>query len=344
MPANCGGFDVHTALAKHGDIVLILLGMNDILKPTMRDDEAVLQTWKAKYRELLAAIRHRVTPREIVLCEITPLTEDPLSPKNRVRDRLNQLAGIAQEEKCRVADTGRVSLRRGGPVPQGAAGLPRDPRHGTPATAAGARGDHPGNGRCAQGRPAGRGLRRSHRSGGARSCASAQPCVTCWFKPQPGCAADRAEQTYRLTCFWQDGTEAKTPRVPTFALEAPQEWSVAEPPVTKTEATFTLRGVPERLQTPVTIVARAGDQTYRRTVQIPAPWRVVCGPDNDGAWTPQRAYRPAASVPFMEADLVAGRHFCEPFTDGKKPTGGRRTPRVSTTPPAMIPTQWCLTA
>jgi lysophospholipase L1-like esterase len=72
---------VHTAFAKHGDVVLILLGMNDILRPTMRDDEAVLQTWKAKYRELVQAIRERVTPREIVLCEITPLTEDPFRPR-----------------------------------------------------------------------------------------------------------------------------------------------------------------------------------------------------------------------------------------------------------------------
>ena len=318
VPANCGGFDVHTALAKHGDIVLILLGMNDILKPTMRDDEAVLQTWKAKYRELLAAIRHRVTPREIVLCEITPLTEDPLSPKNRVRDRLNQLAReLAQEEKCRVADTGAFLFDAVGRCRKA-----RQDYHVIPDTV------HPQQplGHAAIIRAMAAALKDdllvavfdARIEAEVAKLRSAQPCVTCWFKPQPGCAADRAEQTYRLTCFWQDGTEAKTPRVPTFALEAPQEWSVAEPPVAKTEATFTLRGVPERLQTPVTIVARAGDQTYRRTVQIPAPWRVVCGPDNDGAWTPQRAYRPAASVPFMEADLVAGRHFCEPFTDGKK--------------------------
>jgi lysophospholipase L1-like esterase/uncharacterized protein YbdZ (MbtH family) len=318
VPANCGGFDVHTALAKHGDIVLILLGMNDILKPTMRDDEAVLQTWKAKYRELLAAIRQRVTPREIVLCEITPLTEDPLSPKNRVRDRLNQLAReLAQEEKCRVADTGAFLFDAVGRCRKA-----RQDYHVIPDTV------HPQQplGHTAIIRAMAAALKDdllvavfdAHIEAEVAKLRSARPCVTCWFKPQPGCNADRAEQTYRLTCFWQDGTAAKTPHVPTFALEVPQGWSVAEPPVTKTEATFTLRGVPERLQTPITIVARAGDQTYRRTLQIPAPWRVVCGPDNDGAWTPQRAYRPAASVPFMEADLVAGRHFCEPFTDGKR--------------------------
>jgi len=109
VPANCGGFDVHTAFAKHGDLVLILLGMNDILKPTMRDDEAVLQTWKAKYRELIAAI---------------------------ARGMVEAL----QDGKLSAAFNARIDAE------------------------------------IAKLQPA-------------------KPMVTYWFRPQPGCAADRAEQT-----------------------------------------------------------------------------------------------------------------------------------------------------
>lgn len=318
LPANTGGFDVQTAFARHGDIVFILLGMNDILRPTMRDDEAVLQTWKAKCRELVKAIRTRVTPREIVLCEITPLTEDPLAPKNRVRDRLTQLAReLAQEENCRVAATGASvfdAVARCRKV--------RQDYHVIPDTV------HPqqplGHAAIARGMVAALQDDKLTAAFDARIAAEiaklapAKPTVTTWFKPQPGAPAERAEQTYRLECFWNDGKEAVTPRVPTFSLELPEGWSAAESPVTGTEAAFTVRGIPARLQTPLTVVAKAGDEVIRTTVQIPAPWRVVCGPDNGGAWTAKREYVPTNSVPFLEAELVAGRHFLEPFTDGKR--------------------------
>ncbi len=342
VPANCGGFDVQTAFAKHGDLVLILLGMNDILKPTMRDDEAVLQTWKAKYRELIAAIRERVTPREIVLCEITPLTEDPLSPKNRVRDRLTQLAReLAQEEKCRVADTGAFVfdvVARCRKV--------RQDYHVIPDTV------HPqqplGHAAIARGMVAGLQDEKLTDAFDAFIDAEiakmkpAKPAVTYWFKPQPGCAASGAQQTYRLSCYWNDGAEAQAARVPTFSLELPEGWRVDGAPVTAAEATFTFRGTPERLQTPVTIVAKVGDDVIRTTVQIPAPWRVVCGPDNGGTWVSNRFYAPTNSVPFMEADLVAGKHFVEPFSDAQKTYGWQvNTPCVDYTagddPNAVVP-------
>jgi lysophospholipase L1-like esterase/uncharacterized protein YbdZ (MbtH family) len=342
VPANCGGFDVHTAFARHGDIVFILLGMNDILKPTMLDDEAVLQTWKAKYRELVAAIRERVTPREIVLCEITPLTEDPLSPKNRVRGRLDQLAGdLAKEEHCRTAATAASvfdAVARCRKVKQD--------YHVVPDTV------HPQQplGHAAIARGMVQALQddqlvaafESRIAAEIAKLVPAKPCVTYWFKPQPGCPAEQAEQTYRLSCFWNDGSEAKVPQVPTFSLELPAGWSAAGSPVTKTEATFTMRGVPERLQTPVTIVAKTGAATYRQTVQIPAPWRVVCGPDNGGAWGARQVYQPKNSIPAMEAELVAGKHFLEPFADGKKTYGWQvNTPCVDYTagddPNSVVP-------
>ena len=332
VPANTGGFDVQTAFAKHGDIVFILLGMNDILRPTMRDDEAVLLTWKEKCRELIKAIRERVTPREIVLCEITPLTEDPLSPKNRVRGRLTQLAcDLAKEEKCRTAATGATVFDAVARCRRA-----RQDYHVVPDTV------HPqmplGHAAIARGMVAALQDDKLVAAFDAlidaeiAKLAPAKPCVTYWFKPQPGCPAERAEQVYQLTCFWNDGTEAKSPRVPAFSLEVPKGWAVAESPMTKTEATFTIRGIPEMLQTPVTIIAKAGEETYRQAVQIPAPWRVVCGPDNGGAWGSNSVYQPTNSIPFMEAELVAGKHILEPFSDGKKTYGWQvNTPCVDYT-------------
>ena len=127
----------------------------------------------------------------------------------------------------------------------------------------------------------------------------AQAAVTWRLKPQPGIAAEGAEQVYRIECFWDDGTKAAAARVPTFSLAVPEGWRVAEAPVTRTEAAFTVRGTPERLLTPLTILAKAGDEVIRQTVQIPAPWRVVCGPGNGGAWNAGRIYQPDNGVPFM---------------------------------------------
>ena len=342
VPANTGGFDVQTAFAKHGDIVFILLGMNDILKPTMLDDEAVLQTWKAKYRELIQAIRERVTPRELVLCEITPLTEDPLSPKNRVRDRMDRLArDLAKEERCRTAATGASvfdAVARCRKVKQDCHVIPDTVHPQQPL----------GHSAIAKAMVAALQDDKLVAAFDAKIDAKiaelvpAKPCVTYWFKPQPGCPAERAEQTYRLTCFWNDGKESKASRVPTFSVEVPNGWTVAESPVTKTEATFSIRGVPERLQTSVTIVAQVGTESYRQAVQIPAPWRVVCGPSNGGVWGTKPVYQPTNSIPFMEAALLSGTHFLEPFTDGKKTYGWQvNTPCVDYTagddPNSVVP-------
>ena len=319
VPTDDRRFEVQAAFAKHADIVFILLGMNDILKPQVLDDQAVLKSWKEKYRELVKAIRERVTPREIVVCEITPLTEDPLSPKNRVRDRMTHLAReLAKEETCRFAATGASvfeTVDRCRRVKQDDHVIP-DTVHPVP----------PLGHSCIvkammeaiQDEPLAREFQ-GKIDAKIAEMAQAKPFLTYRFSPQPGCPAQHAEQEYRLSCFWNDGAEAKAPRVPVFSLEVPVGWTAAvATSVSKGEAIFTIRGIPERLQTPVTIVAKAGDDTIRQTVQIPAPWRVVCGPDNGGAWSSQRVYQPASSIPFMEADLVAGKHFLEPFTGEKK--------------------------
>jgi len=346
VPANTGGFDIHTAFARPADLVLILLGMNDILRPTVTDDEAALLVWKEKYRELIRAIRKRVTPREVVLCEITPLTEDPRSPKNRVRDRLTQLTReLAREETCRTAATGAALFDVAARCRKA-----RQDYHVIPDTV------HPqqplGHAAIARGMVEALQDDKLVEAFDARIDAElakllpAKPALTYWLKPQPGCAAVSAGQTYRLECFWRDGKEAQPPRVPTFSLEVPEGWSVAEAPVTRAEAVFTVRGTPERLQTPLTIVAKAGAEVIRQAVQIPAPWRVVCGPDNGGAWAGPRGYVPTNSVPFMEADLVAGKHFLEPFTDGKKTYGWQvNTPSVDYTagddPNSVVPYSLC---
>ncbi len=72
------------------DIIVIFLGMNDILCPTLHDNEAEMDEWIAKYREFVANLDKRCNPRHFVFATITPLTADRFSPKNIVREKLNR--------------------------------------------------------------------------------------------------------------------------------------------------------------------------------------------------------------------------------------------------------------
>ncbi|MDD4440383.1 MAG: GDSL-type esterase/lipase family protein [Kiritimatiellae bacterium] len=315
VPANTGGFEVQAAFARPAGVVVILLGMNDILCPTVRDNDASLLAWKEKYRALVRAIRARVTPRVTVLCEITPLTEDPRSPKNRVRDRMTRMtADLAAEESCVTAATGAALFDVIGRCRRA-----RQDYHVIPDTV------HPQQplGHLAIARAMAAALRDDALTAAldaaldARIAAltPAEPGVTVWFKPQPGCAANGEEQQYTLDCHWRPGSPPAAAEA-RFALELPKGWRAECASQRGDAATFTLWGAPARLQTPVTVTADAGGKTYRQTLQIPAPWRVMCGPDNGGAWGAGRGYRPADSVPVMEAALIAGTLDAQPFTHG----------------------------
>jgi lysophospholipase L1-like esterase len=98
---------VKSALDRPADVVVIMLGMNDVLAPYVADEPASLDRWTNGYRALIDAIRQRVHPDVTALATITPCTEDPASPKNRMMDRLNRrVAVLAQQCSCRLLRTG----------------------------------------------------------------------------------------------------------------------------------------------------------------------------------------------------------------------------------------------
>jgi adenylylsulfate reductase subunit B len=101
------GQDVKKVLEGKVDVLAILLGMNDLLKPEVEDSDESLDAWAARYRELATNLRSRTRPRELLLGTITPLTADPHGPKNRVRDRMNErVSKLAAELGARVWEAG----------------------------------------------------------------------------------------------------------------------------------------------------------------------------------------------------------------------------------------------
>lgn len=111
------GIDVQAALAKPADVLVVMLGMNDVLAPYVADDERSLADWLAGYRQLVAAVSARIHPGQVALATATPNTEDPAAPKNALMDKLNaQAAVLAKELGALVIPTNAAMwevLRRG---------------------------------------------------------------------------------------------------------------------------------------------------------------------------------------------------------------------------------------
>ena len=104
------------------DVIVIFLGMNDILQPSMHDTDEDRAKWLADYKTFVNNLRERCHPRQFVFATITPLTTDPMSPKNIVREKLNDaLRKFAAEHGNYVAGFGAAvgrgvsELRRADP-------------------------------------------------------------------------------------------------------------------------------------------------------------------------------------------------------------------------------------
>ena len=106
------GVEVATALSKPADVMVVMLGMNDVLAPYVSDTDASLDRWLANYRELISVLSARLTPKVVALATVTPQTEDPATPMNRVLARMNQrITTLAAELKANVVPTNATYWR-----------------------------------------------------------------------------------------------------------------------------------------------------------------------------------------------------------------------------------------
>ncbi len=84
-------FELKENLSKPADILVIMLGMNDVLAPYVGEDETSLKKWQGDYLSLITALRARIHPKTIALATISMDTEDPESAKNLLIKKMNQL-------------------------------------------------------------------------------------------------------------------------------------------------------------------------------------------------------------------------------------------------------------
>lgn len=104
-------FDVRATLDRGADVLVIMLGMNDLLAPYVKEQPEDYDAWAERYRALITALRHRAKPRVVAMATISLCSEEPESPKNHVRNELNtRLRRLAESERCAVLPVGETML------------------------------------------------------------------------------------------------------------------------------------------------------------------------------------------------------------------------------------------
>ena len=100
------GIMIKEEFDKGADVMIVHLGMNDALQPSIKYNEDGLKSWKEEYAKLVADLRDRVpSVKRIILTPPTLLTESPYTFKNVFMDQLSGLVEeVAKENDCEFFD------------------------------------------------------------------------------------------------------------------------------------------------------------------------------------------------------------------------------------------------
>lgn len=99
------GIKVKEEFDKGADTVLVHLGMNDALRPTVVQTATSLAAWKSEYGKLINALKKRLTFKKLILSPPTMLTESPYYYKNVLMDNLGRIVKeVALENNAEFLD------------------------------------------------------------------------------------------------------------------------------------------------------------------------------------------------------------------------------------------------
>lgn len=264
--------DLHEELAKPADVLIIMLGMNDVLAPYVADTPESIDKWVERYQALIDALKLRVTPGILALAGITPCTEDPSSPKNQLITHLNQrVEKLAPQNNARFLPTSDNvwGIQHAGRKLNHDFHVTGDYVH---PTAAG----HIG---IAMGMLQGLGETKlvdwlkEHRLQEQYDKLIAQKAPFSWEIQAVWDASHSDKATYNITCYNLNPAGADTTKTK-ITLTVPQGWQVSPESIEATSGTFTVTGTPDHLQNQLTLKADTDGKTQQVDIQLPAPWLV----------------------------------------------------------------------
>jgi lysophospholipase L1-like esterase len=301
--------DVKATLDGGAEILVIMLGMNDLLSPGVKDTPADLDAWAVRYRSLIDALKLRVHPRVIALATITPCTEGLDSPKNRVEAELNtRLAALATAENAIVLSTHEavVELLEKGRSYRPDFHVLRDYVH--PAAV--------GHLAIAVGMLRGLGeadaaqqLMDKHSALFLPNPASL-PTLSYTLTARPG-SPDDAKAHFTVHYQWTPSVSSTAD--PVVTPTAPDGWEIVPPSLTAAKGDFEVSGPLDHLENKIVLDASSGDVKRQAEIDIPAAWRIATGMGKLLGWTSNSIYDPTKDVEPLDQALMQDSAWLSPI-------------------------------
>lgn len=267
------GIGVKATLDQPADVVVIMLGMNDVLAPYIDNTPASLDRWAQRYEKLIDALQRRVKPRLIALGSVTPCTEAPDSPKNQLIDAMNErVRALAQKVGGRYLPTSESVweiLQRG-----------RTLKSDFHVTYDFVHPNEPGHLGIAIGMLKGLGETKAAEWLATqklpkiwKNAVGAKPSFSWQVMPAASVGSSN-RLAFRIKYWWSAAGGAANSSL-CVTLTAPSGWQVTPPQINGATGEFMATGAPDQFQNTLTMDGQAGDEKRVASVMIPAPWLVA---------------------------------------------------------------------
>jgi lysophospholipase L1-like esterase len=269
------GVDVKSTLDQPADVLIIMLGMNDVLSPSLSTDDAAFDAWAVRYRALIASLRERTKPRVLALATVPLCTEDEQSPKNQVIASLTQrIKAIAQTENAIVLPVHEAMLET---LHQG-----RTLRPDFHVTGDFVHPNSAGHLAIAQGMLKGLGEAAAAQNLSEKyglktwgQSAEKLPSLSYAVEYSPA-ALDSDIQTCKIRFWWTStlpGQKAAA-LAPPVRLSAPAGWKVSPASIAAESGEFIVSGPFDHLKNQLALEATGGVLNQKTEVSLPAPWLI----------------------------------------------------------------------
>lgn len=300
---------VQANLDQPADVLVVMLGMNDVLAPYIGGTDEDLDKWIGSYRKLVESLMERAKPKAVVFGSVTMFTEDPSTFKNQQIHRMNErLKALAKEMGAVVAPTSQAcwEVLAMGRELSPEYHITRDYIHP----------DAIGNQAVAVGMLRGLGEEEA-----------AKVLLEQRIKPALLKATEKAnglsydvqvldEPDSYLIRYWWAEKPGQPASSPTVKISLPEGWSATPDQSQGTSGSFIVKGKPAKLRNLLKLEGRSGEEVRQSEVSISAPWLVAAGLVQPWKQSPLE-FDPKASVSPVDEVIVKGGDFTAPIDCGK---------------------------
>lgn len=311
------GIDVKATLDQPADVVVVMLGMNDVLSPSLDGSEAGYDNWLKTYSSLISAVRERTHPRLLALATVPLCTEDEASPKNQA------IAALSARLKTLTATENALLL----PVHQSMLDMLAQGRTLRPDFHLTVDFVHPndaGHLAIAEGMLNGLGETNAAQHLHTRYASAiwqktASFPVFSYAVTYVPASLDTDTQNCTIHFTWNPTVPGQpdTSEPPLVALKAPPGWQVFPAAMRAKFGDFNLTGPFDRLKNRLTLQATAGETTKTMDIDLPAPWLIATSGLRQFTWgSGNNQFNAAQARLPIDYALLAGKSWATETSTG----------------------------